>query len=130
MAFDVNSPLGQCEQIYNSLSQFYTLTAGAVQNGGSFPKVSDIASSLEYTELHRYAYNNSDSSANFMTGSAVETVHLAASVLREYGMRIRSKSEYYAEGFDDHSRESDYYKSMSSFNVGMLQGNYTDGSLA
>lgn len=129
MSIDPNSSIGQSNTIHAALSKFYSDIAAAITSGGEFPKISDIASELDYSELHRLAVEMQSQAISFGEGAAVETTHLALAVLREYGMRVKSKSEYYIDGVVDSKTESDYYTSSGVIKSNMLQGNTSNGSL-
>lgn len=129
MATDPNNMVGQSEAIYTALNNFFTQAQSAVQSGGTFPSMSDQATNLAYTELLRLVTQSSDYSANYVGGSAVETIHLATAMLREYAMRTKPKSEYYIAGAADHSIEADYYNRLKYLHTHLLGGGGVNGSL-
>lgn len=129
MAVDPNSMVGQSQTIYDTLSTFFRSTSDTIVSGGTFPVISDVATGLQFTELLRLATQASSSTPSFRTGSAVETIHLASAILREYGLRVKSKSEYYSDGVSDHKNESDYYNSQKFSQNNMLSGHGINGSL-
>lgn len=124
-----DAAITQSDAIYDALSAFYQAVSDAVKNGTAPPNASGLATSLTYTELQAMASLASKSSPTFAIGSAVETTHLAASVLREYGMRVKGKSEYYQAGIDDHANESDYFDKLKYMHGASLAGTNINGSL-
>ena len=120
--------ISQSDDIYSSLSNFYSQASSGVSSG-VFPSLGSISTKLNYSELLTVASNGSGYGSNFMVGSAVETSHLAASLGREYAMRVKSKSEYYSDGQDEHSNEAKYYSSLKYTHGAILSGNSTNGNL-
>ena len=129
MATDPNSVLGQSDAIYTALSTFFEDTRVALSAGAAFPELPAIVSSLNYTELQRLASMASDGSASYLVGSAVETIHMATAVIREYGMRSKNKSEYYLDGLSDHTDEAEYYNKLKYSRSSLLKGFNTTGSM-
>jgi hypothetical protein len=121
--------LTQVEDMFGALTKF-AKDAQAGLDAGVFPSVSDIATKFDTSQLNTYANAMKNMPANFMTGSAVETVHLAAAVMREYGMRVKGKADYYLDNASHTAQESDYYDSLKSMHTGALNGVYSTGSLA
>ena len=129
MATDPKSILGQSDAVYAALSTFFKDTQVALETNAALPEFSTLLSGLSYTELQRLATQASSSSASYATGSAVETIHLAVATLREYGMRVKNKSEYYLDGSIDHANEADYYNRLKYSRSSMLKGFPTNGSM-
>jgi hypothetical protein len=126
---DPNSAIGQSNTGYNTFSQFYSdLEAFLLGNSTTCPEFSDYVSNLDYSELHRVALTSQIGSANYPGGAAVENVHHMAAANREYGIRQKSKADYYADGQTDSGNESDYYSAMMTYYGNMLQGVYAAGS--
>jgi hypothetical protein len=126
---DPNSAIGQSNTGYNTFSQFYSdLEAFLLGNSTTCPEFSDYVNNLDYSELHRVALTSQIGSANYPGGAAVENVHHMAAANREYGIRQKSKADYYADGQTDSGNESDYYSAMMTYYGNMLQGVYAAGS--
>ena len=115
--------------VYQSLSDFYKAVSLAIANCTTIPSIGSIASSLNFTDLETMAAINSKTTPTFSVGSAVETTHLAAAVLREYGMRVKGKGEYYTDGITSSATESDYFDKMKYMHHSAVQGGSISGSL-
>lgn len=129
MATDPDSLVGQNDAIHDALSGFYKDMSTALENNTSFPSINSILGGLTFTQLQTLAYNTIYSKGNFMSGSAVETIHMVGALLREYNMRAKNKSEYYLEGQADHANESDYYDKLKYSRKSMLLNQGGNGSL-
>jgi len=119
----------QTAVVYQSLSDFYKEVGLAIANCTTVPTIGSIASSLKFADLETMSAVNSKTTPTFSVGSAVETTHLAASVLREYGMRVKSKGEYYSDGIAGSATESDYFDKMKYMHHSAVQGGSISGSL-
>lgn len=119
----------QSDAVYDGLSAYYKAVSDAIQNGTPVPSAGDIAGSLSYTDLESMASLNSRGTPSYAVGSAVETTHLAASVLREYAIRVKPKSEYYSDGVKSHSSESDYFDKLKYMHGSAISGKSINGSL-
>lgn len=125
---DPNSAVGQSNTAYNSFASYFSAMNQYLQNGGTCPDFSDSIGSLDYSVLHTSAVADQSNNANYPAAAAVENVHHMAAVLREYGMRTKSKANYYNDGQSDSLNESNYYATMKTYYSNMLQGVYTDGA--
>jgi hypothetical protein len=126
---DPNSAIGQSNAGFGAFTQFYAaLEAFLLGNSTTCPEFSDYLASLDYSELHRVALTSQIGSANYPGGAAVENVHHMAAATREYGIRQKSKADYYADGQTDSGNESGYYSAMTTYYGNMLQGVYAPGS--
>lgn len=119
----------QSDTVYAGLSTFYKGVEDAINNSTTVPTVGDVSASLSYTDLQTAASINSRATPTFSVGSVVETTHLAAAVLREYGMRVKGKAEYYADGAASNATESDYYDKLKYSHRAAVLGGSMNGSL-
>ena len=126
---DPNSAIGQSQTGYNTFAQFFSdLEAYLLGSSTTCPEFSDYVSNLDYSELHRVALTGQIGSASYPGAAAVENVHHMTAINREYGIRQKSKADYYDDGQTDSGNESDFYATMKSYYVNMLQGNYQPGA--
>lgn len=112
----------QISSIYSSLSSFFGQKASAVNGTGSFPTFGSIITGLDSSELNRYANDCAGDAASFSAGASVDAVQLSAAASREYVMRIRGKSDYYASSYSESTSEAGYYDSMKYSSSGTLTG--------
>jgi hypothetical protein len=125
---DPNSAIGQSQSSYDAFSQYFSNLYQYLTSGGTCPEFSDSVGGLDYSELHRIAAQGATMSPNYPNAASVENVHHIAAVMREYGIRTKSKNQYYSDGQSDTQNESTFYSSMKTFYSGMLQGIYTPGT--
>ena len=122
MAIDANSAVGQAQTIYNSLAQYFSDMTNYYLNGGACPDFTTYVSSVDYSELHRLTSVQQSGSANYPNGAAIESIHHISSVLREFGLRTKSKSDYYGDGQAEATSESNYYSTLKTSMVSTLSG--------
>lgn len=131
MAVDANSATGQAESandqlagFFNDLNKYLVDTTGAVLP----PEFQPVIDSLDYSELHRMTFIRTSDSASYENGAAIENVHQMVSLIREFDMASKRKTDYYRDAASEANRESDYYSNMKVFWVSMLKGNYVEGA--
>lgn len=127
MAIDTNSAIGQAQTIYNQLAQYFSDMSNYLNNGGACPDFTTYITSIDYSELHRVTDQAQSGSANYPNGSAIESIHHISSVLREFALRTKSKSNYYSDGAGDTTDESNYYATLKTSTVSNLSGIVTPG---
>ena len=130
----------QSDKIHTKISEVYKdikagLGSSAPTGTGIFPdfptfNLPAFNEEFDYSELNRFANNMVKESANYAAGSATETSHLAASVLRELDMMGLSKFEHYSIAYQEADVDQQYYDSRLYFNKGLLQGISVKGTLA
>lgn len=131
MAFDPNGVLGQAEaaneglaSFFNDLSKYLADTTGLILP----PKFQTVVDGLDYSELHRMTYARTNDAASYENGAAIENVHQMVSLIREFDMASKRKTDYYVDGASEANRESDFYANMKVFWVSMLRSNYVEGA--
>lgn len=130
MATDPNSAVGQVQNINNALAQYFSDMTKYLGSGGTCPDIKTYLSGLDYSELHRLSDQAQEGSSNYPNGAAIETIHHINAVFREYGLRTKSKSEYYGDGASDAVTESNFYATVKTVYASMILGNTTPtGSL-
>jgi hypothetical protein len=128
MATDSGSAVGQSNTAYTAFSTFFSQVNAYLAGGSTCPDFSDLAGTLDYSVLHTSAVSDQSNNANYPAAAAVENTHHIAAVLREFGMRTKTKANYYTDGQSDSLNESNYYTAMTSYYGNMLQGVYTPGA--
>lgn len=130
MATDPNSAVGQVQGINDALARYFSDMTKYLDAGGSCPDLRDYLTGTDFSELHRLTTQSQEGSANYPNGAAIENVHHINAVTREFGLRTKSKSEYYGDGSSEASNESNYYATMKTVYASMVSGNTTPtGSL-
>jgi hypothetical protein len=124
-----NPAATQSDAVYSGLSSYYKAVSDALQNGTEVPSVGSIVGSLSFTDLETMASLHSKGTPSYAVGSAVETAHLAASIIREYVIRVKTKAEYYSDGISSHSTESDYFDKLKYMHGSAIAGGSINGSL-
>lgn len=119
---DPNAALGQSNSAYTACSGYFSSASTAAQSGGNFPEISDLLSSLDYSELHKVAALGQSASANSSYGAVIDTVHHIVGVQREAALIAKAKSAYYTDAQSESQQESDYYASQKSGMAGMMNG--------
>lgn len=127
MAIDVNSAVGQAQTIYNQLAQYFSDLTTYHISGGVCPDFTTYLSSIDYSELHRITEMGQSGSSNYPNGAAIESVHHAMAVAREFALRTKSKADYYSDGQGDATNESNYYATLKTTMVSTLSGLPTSG---
>lgn len=128
---DPNSATGQSQNAntllasyFNDLYKYLADTTGSV----TAPDFSSVSDGFDYSELLRMATVRAGDAASYESGAAVENVNTMVAITREFTMRQKTKVDYYADGGIDAMNESNFYAAMKSFWVGMLNGNYKEGT--
>lgn len=130
MATIPNSAIGQAENANELLAAYFSaLTKFAADTNGVTlpPNFATTISGLDYSELHRMSTTRSSDAASFENGAAIENIHMMAAIIRENNLRIKGKVAYYSDASSDYLNESNYYSTMKSFWVNMLNGLYIEG---
>jgi hypothetical protein len=127
MAIDPNSAVGQTQNIYNALAQYFSDMTNYQLNGGACPDFNTYITSISYTEIHRTTSMAQSGSSNYPNGAAIESIHHIASVLREFAIRTKSKADYYSDSITDMTNESNYYSTLKTYMVSTLSGSVTPG---
>lgn len=131
MTQDSNSAVGQIEtsneglaKYFNSLNKYLTDTTSNILPP-DFQEVIDI---LDYSELHRLTFTRVNDSASYENGAAIENVHQMVSLIREFSMASKRKTDYYRDAGSEANIESNFYANMKIFWINMLKSNYTEGA--
>src|SRR5579859_2539838 len=122
MAIDANSSVGQAQTIYNQLAKYFSDMTTYLQSGGACPNFSTYLTGVDYSELHRMTDQSQSGSANYPNGAAIESIHHITAVIREFGILTKSKADYYADGMNDSTDESNYYATLKTSTVSTLSG--------
>lgn len=122
MAIDPNSAVGQTQTIYSSLASYFSDMTKYLSNGGSCPDFNTYVTGIDYSELHRLTALAQEGSSNYPNGSAIETIHHATGILREFGLRTKSKADYYADAAGEATDESNYYSTTKVSHVNSISG--------
>jgi hypothetical protein len=93
------------------------------------PDFSDYIEDFDYSELLRMSTTRASDSSSFENGAAIENIHMMVGISREYSLRRKGKSSYYADASSEASRESDYYATSKVFWVKTLNNNFIDGEM-
>jgi RecG-like helicase len=139
MDVDQKEVQAQNQDTYDSLVSYFLQSANNIQSilegdGGSIlsgysDDFQGSLSNLDFSELHRLALMRQDMGPSYAVGSAIETVHLAAAVNREFNMRVTSKAEYYSKGVSELLQEASMYEALRDMHSATLQGDTFGGSL-
>lgn len=127
MAIDANSAVGQAQTIYGSLAKYFSDMTNYHTSGGVCPNFNDYIGTIDYSELHRVTSMAQSGSSNYPNGAAIESIHHITSVLREYAMRTKRKTDYYGDGQGEATDESNYYSTLKTSTVSTLSGIVTPG---
>lgn len=130
MTIDVNSATGQTETAYDGFADYFNQMNKYLQNtDGSIlpPDFSDIASTLDYSELHRVAMTRAGDNASYENGAALENINHIAAIIREFDIRRKGKVGYYSDAVSESRNESDYYVTSKVLWSNMLNGNFSQG---
>lgn len=124
---DPNSAVGQVQGINDALAKYFSDMTKYLSQGGTCPDIRDYLAGTDFSELHRLASQAQEGSSNYPNGTAIENIHHISAVTREFGLRTKSKSDYYGDGAVDATTESNYYATMKTVYASMIMGNVTPG---
>lgn len=127
MAVDPNSAVGQVQGINDALAKYFSDMTKYLSTGGTCPDFRDYITGTDYSELHRLASQSQEGSSNYPNGAAIENTHHINAITREFGLRTKSKSDYYGDGASDATTESNYYATMKTVYANMIIGNVSSG---
>jgi hypothetical protein len=130
MALDINSAVGQAENVNSQLAKYFSdLNKYLVDTTGTVkpPDMGVAISSLDYSELLRMTTTRASDLSSYENGAAIENVHLIVAVKREYDLGNKSKINYYSDASTESRLESDMYTTLKTFWVNMMNGIYVDG---
>ena len=109
MALDPNSAVGQAESSNDKLAKFFSDLNKFVKDlTGTVlpPEFDDVATALDFSELHRMSTSRVADSASFENGAAIENIHLMVAINREFNLRSKTKLDYYSDAENDYLQES------------------------
>src|SRR4051812_16101235 len=118
MALDANGVLGQTETANNELASYFNdLSKYLVDATGTVPppEFQNVIDKLDYSEIHRMTFVRTNDAASYENGAAIENVHQMVSLIREFDMVNKRKTDYYRDGGSEANKESDYYSNMKVF---------------
>jgi hypothetical protein len=87
---------------------FDEVTKNLVSVGNALPSFEDFEAPLAYDMILTEAQQSSDRAASYSVGALVDSVYFTAAVLREFGMRTKTKAQYYQDADIDSGLTVDY----------------------
>lgn len=131
LTIDPTTAVGQAQTTYNNLSIYFDALNDFVSDdtGATLPPDCDatLVSLFNYDQLLTMTQARTSDVASYQNGAAIESVHTMVGIEREFGLRQKTKLDYYSDAQDDYSNESDYWDAMSVFYVSMLLNVYKEG---
>ena len=125
------SPVDQAGTINTNLAQYFdSMQKFSSSSDGSAPLPDfnkDVIEGIDYSELLRMTTTCASDAASYTNGAAIENVNHMVALNREFGLRSKTKLQYYADAQSDYLNESNFYAAMSTFWTNMMIGAYTDG---
>lgn len=122
MALDVNY-LSQLNTFAQGMKGYYSsLSLNLTLSSNALPMFEDVVGAFDYSEILRHALDNQRSSANFISGALVDTVHDIMAVQREFTIRTKGRSAYFSDAISDTTLDANYYDAFYVKNLNLFKG--------
>ncbi len=109
-----------------SMRDYYKALSAHFSDSTNLPMFEDIVSTFDYSEIIKRAWENQKMSANFLTGSLVDTVHDIMAVQREFAIRVKTRASYFLDAPSDYISDADSYEAYYAINNNMFKGTSPD----
>ena len=118
--------VSQAASLYSTLIAFFRSESSSAYPSLTSPdphEFRDYIGPIDYSEIYLMTLSNQKSNASFRNGAAIDTVHHASAVLREYGMCTNMKMSYVLNRASDAGIESAFYSTRGQLMDTQLKGN-------
>jgi len=123
--------LTQAQTNNNLLSTYFDAMNNFVSDptGATLPPncSTTLISLLAYSQLLGMSQARASDASSFQNGAAIENVNNVVAIQREFALRSKIKSNFYADASQDYQNDSNYWNAMSAFYNSILMGVITTG---
>lgn len=88
---------------------FNKVSLNLTSTGNALPSFEDYVADLIYDNIQTDAVQGSLRAASFSNGALADTVHLTAAIIREFGMRAKTRAMYYDDAESESGTMADYF---------------------
>jgi len=115
--------IDQLKMITDGMNSYFTqLAAFFTSAGNPVPSFEDFYSLLVYDVVYTDAVNGADKAPSFVGGALADLVHQTMAIKREFDMRAKIKSDYYADAIAETGTTADYYTALYGLYRNYIRG--------
>lgn len=119
----MTTAIDQLKTITDGMNLYFTqLAAFFTSAGNPVPSFEDFTSTLVYDIIYTDAVNGTDKAPSFVGGALTDLVHQTMAIKREFDMRTKTKSDYYADAITETGITADYYTALYGLYRNYIRG--------
>lgn len=116
----------QFQTFTDGMKGYFNDLNGHLSSGGDMPMFMDVVKDFDYSDILNDSISVSKKSVTPIAGAMVDSVHNISAVIREYGIRTKTRYDYFTDAIADTEAEANYYDSLSATVGTLLTGRNTD----
>lgn len=115
--------IGQADEFFTSMSQYFSGTRDYYQNASSTPpNFMELLSGMKFTQLINESQKYAKGNPSMVSGALIESTNAIFSVLREAGMRAKTRADFFADAESSASADSTFYSTQGQSMKGFMRG--------
>lgn len=124
---DTNTSTGQLQAFCDSMKDYHSaLNANLKDPTSELPMFMDSIPNVNNYQLITDANAQQSSGVSPTIGALVDAAHGAGAVQREYGMRIKTKADYFNDAIGDTDSDSNFYDAYKASYNSLISGTSPD----
>lgn len=115
--------IGQAGAFYDSMSNYFASTRSYYQDANTAPpNFMEILGDMKFTQLINESQKYAKGNPSMVSGALIESTNAIFAVMREAGMRSKTRSDFFADAEGSASTDSNFYSTQGQSMKGFIRG--------